>query len=78
MPTEPVLRIERDAPIAIVTLNRPEQMNALNAELRLAIEQHLPYSVGIVGRGGLSRARLRLEGRMSFLSKIGTTSRSRS
>jgi len=37
MPTEPVLRIERDAPIALVILNRPDQMNALNAELRLAI-----------------------------------------
>ncbi len=37
MPTEPVLRIEREAKVAIVTLNRPEQMNALNAELRLAI-----------------------------------------
>lgn len=37
MSNEPVLKIEREAPIAIVTLNRPEQMNALNAPLRLAI-----------------------------------------
>ncbi|MCA9502379.1 MAG: enoyl-CoA hydratase [Spirochaetaceae bacterium] len=35
--SEPVLLVERDAPIAVVTLNRPEQMNALNAELRIAI-----------------------------------------
>ena len=34
---EPVLLVDRDAPIAVVTLNRPEQMNALNAELRIAI-----------------------------------------
>ncbi len=34
---EPVLQIDREAPIAIVTLNRPDQMNALNAELRIAI-----------------------------------------
>jgi enoyl-CoA hydratase len=33
----PVLQIDREAPIAIVTLQRPEQMNALSAELRLAI-----------------------------------------
>lgn len=37
MSSEPVLKIEREAPIAIVTLNRPDQMNALNAALRLAI-----------------------------------------
>lgn len=37
MSNEPVLRIEREAPIAVVTLNRPDQMNALNAPLRLAI-----------------------------------------
>lgn len=35
--SEPVLLVEREAPLAIVTLNRPEQMNALSAELRLAI-----------------------------------------
>ncbi|HEB89310.1 MAG TPA: enoyl-CoA hydratase [Deltaproteobacteria bacterium] len=33
----PVLLVERDAPVAIVRLNRPEQMNALSAELRLAL-----------------------------------------
>ena len=37
MSNETVLKIEREAPIAIVTLNRPDQMNALNAPLRLAI-----------------------------------------
>ena len=37
MSNETVLKIEREAPIAIVTLNRPDQLNALNAPLRLAI-----------------------------------------
>lgn len=32
-----VLLIERDGPVAIVTLNRPEAMNALSRELRAAI-----------------------------------------
>ena len=35
--TESVLLIERDGPVATVTLNRPDQMNALSAALRLAI-----------------------------------------
>ncbi|MAG29271.1 MAG: enoyl-CoA hydratase [Deltaproteobacteria bacterium] len=34
---EPVLLVDREGPIAMVTLNRPDQMNALNAELRIAI-----------------------------------------
>lgn len=37
MSEAPVLLIEREPPIAVVTLNRPEQMNALNAPLRLAL-----------------------------------------
>lgn len=35
--SDSVLLVEHEGPIAIITLNRPEQMNALNAELRLAI-----------------------------------------
>lgn len=35
--SEPVLLVEREAPVAIVTLNRPGQMNALSSELRLAL-----------------------------------------
>ena len=35
--SESVLLVERQAPIALVTLNRPDQMNALSTELRLAI-----------------------------------------
>jgi enoyl-CoA hydratase/carnithine racemase len=41
MSNETVLKIEREEPIAIVTLNRPDQMNALNAPLRLAIGRFL-------------------------------------
>lgn len=35
--SESVLLIERDGPVATVTLNRPDQMNALSSALRLAI-----------------------------------------
>ena len=35
--TDPVLHVEREGPIAVLTLDRPKQMNALNAELRLAL-----------------------------------------
>jgi enoyl-CoA hydratase len=35
--SESVLIVDRQGPIAIVTLNRPDQRNALNAELRIAI-----------------------------------------
>jgi enoyl-CoA hydratase len=34
---EPVLLIEREGAIAVLTLNRPKRMNALDAELRLAL-----------------------------------------
>ena len=34
---ESVLRVEQEGPVATVTLNRPEAMNALSAELRLAL-----------------------------------------
>jgi enoyl-CoA hydratase len=35
--SDSVLLVEREAPIAIVTLNRPDKMNALSTELRLSI-----------------------------------------
>ena len=35
--SEAVLVVDREAPVAIVRLNRPDQMNALNAELRIAL-----------------------------------------
>jgi enoyl-CoA hydratase len=33
MSSDPLVRVERDDPIAVVTLNRPEQLNALSEEL---------------------------------------------
>ena len=39
--TAPVLLVDREPPLAIVTLNRPEQMNALNAALRIALGETL-------------------------------------
>jgi enoyl-CoA hydratase len=35
--SDSVLLVERDGAVAVVTLNRPEQRNALSAELRIAI-----------------------------------------
>jgi enoyl-CoA hydratase len=35
--SEPVLQVEKDAEIAVVTLNRPQAMNALSRELRAAL-----------------------------------------
>ncbi len=32
--SEPVLLVERDGPVAIMTMNRPDRMNALSTELR--------------------------------------------
>lgn len=35
--SEPVLLVHKDGPVATVTLNRPDAMNAFSAELRLAL-----------------------------------------
>lgn len=37
--SEPVLRVERDAGVATLTMNRPEARNALNRDLRVALTE---------------------------------------
>lgn len=37
--SEPVLLVQKEGPVGIVTLNRPDAMNAFSAELRLALGQ---------------------------------------
>ncbi|HME69139.1 MAG TPA: enoyl-CoA hydratase [Myxococcota bacterium] len=59
--TEPVLEVERSGGIAILTLNRPAQLNALSRELRAAIAASLSQleadkSVGVVILTGAGRA----------------------
>ncbi|MFK7898773.1 MAG: enoyl-CoA hydratase [Myxococcota bacterium] len=39
--SDPVLLVEREDATALVTLNRPDQMNALNAEIRVALGETL-------------------------------------
>ena len=39
--TEPVLRMEKHEHVAVLTLNRPEKLNALNAALRDAMQEAL-------------------------------------
>ncbi len=41
MADEPILLVERDGPIAILTLNRPKQLNALSVALRRDIVQRI-------------------------------------
>jgi enoyl-CoA hydratase/carnithine racemase len=37
-----VIRVEADGPVRVVTLNRPEQLNAINEELHLALTHLFP------------------------------------
>ena len=37
-----VIRVESDGPLRIVRLNRPEQLNAINDELHLALTRLFP------------------------------------
>ena len=58
---EPTVRIERDEALAIVTLNRPEALNALNAPLRRELlaalrAQHANDSVRAIVVTGAGRA----------------------
>lgn len=41
MTDEPILKVERDGPVAILTLNRPKQLNALSTALRSELVQQL-------------------------------------
>ena len=58
--SEPVLLVDRDGPVATVTLNRPTTKNALNGELVLALLSTLPdvvrdktvRAVVLTGAGG--------------------------
>ncbi len=59
--TEPVLTVERDEGIAVLTLNRPKAMNALSRELRGELarafeELHDDESVGVVILTGAGKA----------------------
>lgn len=58
---EPVLRVEKQDGIAILTLNRPEKLNALSHELRLALSDALEdiqtdSEIGVVILTGAGRA----------------------
>lgn len=59
--TEPVLNVERDGGIAVVTLNRPKAMNALSRELRAELtrtfrELAADDAVGVVILTGAGKA----------------------
>ena len=61
MSAEPLVLVERDAPIAVVRLNRPEQLNALSDELMEALVSALQEldaddAVRCVVLGGSERA----------------------
>ena len=58
---EPVLLVEKQDGIAILTLNRPDQMNALSLELRLAFQEEIVRlrndpDIGVVILTGAGRA----------------------
>ncbi len=36
-PAEPLLLVERDGPVAVLTLNRAKQLNALSVQLRVDV-----------------------------------------
>ena len=59
--TQPVLLVDKRDGIATLTLNRPDQMNALSAELRLALSEEInrlrtDSSIGVVILTGAGRA----------------------